>query len=93
MTTTAKRRRYAAVASIGSCVLCGEYGVQVSHSNMERGLGQKSAAHMTAALCTRCHSEIDNGRDLTQQERRGMHNRAIVLTHDRLIRAGKMGLL
>lgn len=82
-----------AVHSLEMCVLCGAYGIQWSHRNEGRGMGQKSAAHMTAALCPTCHHEIDNGSKLTQSERRALMDRAIVLTHDRLIQAGKLRLV
>jgi hypothetical protein len=64
--------------------------VQVAHSNRDRGMGQKSAAHMTAALCPECHHAIDNGKDLSRDERRAQMDRAIVLTHSRLIDAGQL---
>ena len=86
MTPIADRRWFEAVASIPACVLCGQFGVQVSHSNQVRGMGQKSAAWNTAALCPSCHSELDNGRTLKQSERRALHDHAIVRTHDWLIR-------
>lgn len=92
MSTAAERRWFAAVASLDACALCGAYGVQVAHSNRDRGMGQKAPAHMTAALCPACHHEIDNGRDLPQAERRALMDRAIVRTHDQLIRAGKLRL-
>lgn len=92
MTTAADRRWFAAVASLEFCRLCGDFGVQVAHRNEGRGLSQKSAAHLTAALCPTCHHEIDNGRDMERSERRARMDRAIVLTHDALIRAGKLRL-
>jgi hypothetical protein len=92
MTTAADRRWFEAVASLETCSLCGQYGVQVAHRNESRGLGQKSAAHMTAALCPACHHEIDNGPHLLQSERRARMDHAIVITHDRLVRAGKVRL-
>ena len=55
-------------------------------------MGQKSAAHMTAALCPECHHDCDNGKDWDQQTRRLMMANAIVLTHDALIRSGKLVL-
>lgn len=61
MSTTTERKWYAAVASLESCVLCGAYGVQVAHRNAGRGMGQKSKPWETAALCSRCHHELDNG--------------------------------
>jgi hypothetical protein len=92
MSSASEKRWFAAVASLENCVLCGRSGVQVSHSNMLRGMGQKSAEWNTAALCPDCHFEIDSGRDLGKSERRALHFRAITLTHDRLIRAGRLVL-
>ena len=84
MTAAADRRWFEAVASIECCVLCGQHGVQVAHSNRDRGMGQKSAAHL--------NHEIDNGKNLAREERRAQMDRAIVLTHDALIRAGRLVL-
>ncbi|MGN6312876.1 MAG: hypothetical protein ACTHMO_03840 [Rhodanobacteraceae bacterium] len=92
MSTAAARKWFEAVASLEYCVLCKRHGVQVSHSNMFRGKSQKSDAHNCAALCPQCHHAIDNGSDLSQLERRELHNRAIVLTHDALIRRGRLVL-
>lgn len=92
MSTAAERRWFQAVAALGECVLCNRWGVQVAHSNRDRGMGQKSLPHLTAALCPDCHHEIDNGKNLSRDERRALMDRAIVLTHDALIRAGKVRL-
>ena len=79
----------AAVGSIEFCVLCGSsHMLQVAHRNMGRGKGQKAPDHETARLCEKCHYEIDNGRDLSQLERRELMHRAIVLTHSILIQEG-----
>lgn len=93
MAKSSEKAWFAAVASIESCVLCGQRGVQVSHSNMFRGMGQKSKPWMTAALCPECHNEIDNGKNLSKLERRELHMRAIALTHDALIERNRIGLL
>lgn len=87
-----ERRWFEAVAEIESCVLCGQYGTQVAHRNEGRGMGQKSAPWMTAALCPTCHHDIDNGKVLSQNERRELSLRAVVRTHDALIRNGRMVL-
>lgn len=92
MSTAEERKWFAAVATIEDCVLCRAYGIQVAHSNQDRGMGQKSAPWMTAALCPREHHEIDNGKNLSREERRALMDRAIVLTHDRLIRDGLLVL-
>lgn len=93
MSTAAERKWFEAVASLETCALCGAHGVQVAHSNQDRGMGQKSPAWLTAPLCPECHFDIDNGRDLDQPTRRRLMDRAIVLTHDRLIRTGKLRLV
>ena len=82
------RRWFAAVASLELCVRCGAYGVQVSHRNQGRGLGQKTPPWRTAALCMQCHHAIDNGPDMTQAERRAAMNEAIEETHHRLAARG-----
>ena len=92
MSTTTERKWFEAVASLESCVLCGKFGVQVAHSNRDRGMGQKSAPYLTAALCPEHHYEIDSGKELDQAERRALMDRAIVLTHAGLIISGRMVL-
>ena len=92
MSTAEEKRWFAAMASLESCVLCTRSGVQVAHSNQDRGMGQKSAPWLTAALCPECHHEIDNHKNLVRAERRALMDRAIVKTHDLLIRAGRLGL-
>ncbi len=90
--TAIERRWYAAVAAIGSCVLCGQHGVQVAHQNEGRGVSQKSQPWQTAALCPECHHAIDNGADLSQAERRSMMRLARCRTLDRLIETGRVAL-
>lgn len=92
MSSAEEKRWFEAVGSLETCSLCGVYGIQVAHSNRDRGMGQKSKPWMTAALCRADHEAIDNGKHLVQAERRALMDRAIVLTHDRLIREGKLRL-
>lgn len=92
MSTAIEKKWFAAVASLEDCVLCLRNGVQVAHSNQDRGMAQKSAPWLTAALCPHCHNEIDNGKNLSRDERRALMDRAIVKTHDLLIRSGRMVL-
>lgn len=79
-----------AVREIECCVLCGEYGVQAAHRNEGKGTGLKVDDSLTAALCPECHSRIDNGKDMTRDERRSEMDRAIVLTLQRLSREGRL---
>ncbi|AMC37033.1 hypothetical protein VN23_09065 [Janthinobacterium sp. B9-8] len=69
-----------AVRSLEFCVLCGTHGVQAAHRNEGKGKSQKVDDALTAALCLKCHHEIDNGVHLSKEERRAMADRAIVLT-------------
>ncbi|WP_023640390.1 DUF1364 family protein [Dickeya zeae] len=80
----------AAVGSIQRCVLCGAWGTQVAHRNEGKGMGIKADDCATAALCTVCHTEIDNGKNLTREERRQQMDRAIVLT---VIQIARLGLV
>lgn len=92
MSTAVERRWFDAVASLETCVLCGRYGVQVAHQNEGRGMGQKSKPWQTAALCPECHQEIDNGRDMSQLERRDTMRTARLRTIDKLIETGRLVL-
>lgn len=92
MATAEEKRWFEAVASLEYCVLCNRYGVQVAHSNQDRGMGQKSPPCCTAAICPTCHGDIDNGSKLSQDERRRLLDRAIVLTHLALWQAGRLVL-
>lgn len=73
-------------------MLCGAYGVQAAHQNEGKGKGMKQDDCLTAALCPTCHSEIDQGRDLDREERRGMMSKAINLTLVALVKSGKVEL-
>lgn len=78
----------AAVGQIEQCVLCGNCGTQVAHRNEGKGMGLKTDDCATAALCVCCHTAIDNGKDLSREERRQLMDRAIVLTIIQIARRG-----
>jgi hypothetical protein len=65
------------------CHLC-----QTAHRNEGKGMGLKTPPYMTARICQECHHEIDNGKNLSRDERRAMIDKAIVLTHAWLIENG-----
>ncbi len=62
------------------CMRCGMEGfTQAAHSNqLEHGKGRgiKASDKYVAALCLKCHHEIDMGNKLTKQERKDEWNRA-----------------
>ena len=82
------KRWLAAVGQIECCVLCGGYGVQVAHRNEGKGMGQKVDDALTAALCVKCHQEIDAGKNMTREQRRALLDKAVVLTLKQLVRRG-----
>lgn len=86
--TYRNKKWLAAVGSLEQCVLCGAWGVQVAHRNEGKGIGLKVDDSLTAALCVGCHTEIDNGKDLSLGERRQLMDRAIVLTIKEITRRG-----
>lgn len=81
-----------AVREIDCCVLCGRYGVQAAHRNEGKGMGLKVDDCLTAALCPECHARIDNGRDMSRDERRAEMDRAIVLTLRELGRRERLAI-
>lgn len=91
--TYRSRKWLAAVGQVEQCVLCGAWGVQVAHRNESKGMALKVDDSLTAALCAKCHHEIDNGKGLSRDERRQMMDRAIVLTLMQLTRMGLVGVM
>lgn len=75
-----------AVASL-PCVFCGD-AAQAAHRNELKGMGLKTEDCLTAALCPRCHAEIDQGKSMLRETRRAEMDRAIVLTLRELVRKG-----
>ena len=62
------------LAKESPCQCCGmqDGTVVAAHSNQQRdgkGTGIKSSDAMIAYLCHNCHYKIDNGKDLSRQER------------------------
>lgn len=84
------RKWLAAVHQIECCVLCGKYGIQAAHRNFGKGMSQKTDDCLCAALCDECHRQIDNGGDMTRDERRALLDRAIC---DTIAQLARMGLI
>ena len=55
------------------CQICGIHGrTQAAHANWGvygKGMAQKAHDCFVAALCVDCHREIDQGKELTREER------------------------
>jgi hypothetical protein len=64
---------------------------EASHSNQSqhgKGKSVKASDIYTAALCKRCHSEIDQGRDMSKSDRITAWTSAWIKTVNALVRAG-----
>lgn len=80
------------VASL-PCMECGLEGhTQASHRNEGKAMGAKTSDALLAALCTGCHSWLDQGKDMTQAERRDFWNRACIKTYQALIESGQLAI-
>jgi len=82
-----------AVRSLEYCVICGAYGVEAAHRNRGKGASMKTSDCLTAALCRECHTNIDQGKTMTREERRTLLDHAIILTVEKLAQIGAVGVL
>jgi hypothetical protein len=69
------------------CMSCGtEDGTVVAaHRNEGKGMGIKVSDALVAALCVRCHYELDQGKSWTRDFRRAIWNQAYIKTMQYLI--------
>lgn len=77
------------------CQICGiqDGTVCAAHSNQQihgKGTGIKASDAMVAALCSKCHFAIDNGKTYAKDERKGIWDRAHQNTMRQLIETGKL---
>ena len=64
---------------------CQHCGIQseticAAHRNEGKSMGAKTSDALVAALCFECHFKLDNGKELTKEDRRDMWNRAYIGT-------------
>lgn len=67
--------------------------VVAAHSNWAedgKGMGIKAHDYKIAALCFRCHMELDQGSQMSKDERKKMWQNAHNKTIDWLFRTGKL---
>lgn len=81
-----------AVRMIPFCVRCQRYdgGGDAAHRNEGKAMASKVDDCLTARLCRACHMEIDQGKNMSRDERRAELDRCIVLTLLELVRDGKV---
>jgi hypothetical protein len=69
---------------------------QASHSNQledGKGMGIKADDCFTAAICMKCHAEIDQGKTYTKDVRKAVWDKAHKRTMAELFRRGKLKVL
>ena len=74
------------------CQCCGAGGmVQAAHTNWGGGKcrGVKADDNLVAALCLKCHYDIDQGAHMTKEERQKMWHKAHLKTIELLISRGE----
>lgn len=81
-----RNKKLLSLARDQACVMCGcqDGTVVAAHSNLSehgKGMGLKAHDGMTAWLCYRCHTELDNGSSMTRDERRLFILEAICKTY------------
>lgn len=69
------------------CMNCGQIDgtVCAAHRNQGKGMGMKVSDALVAAMCHRCHTELDNGNSYSRDERRDCWNQAYIKTMQYLI--------
>ena len=76
------------------CQACGREGfTQAAHANMGKGMGIKVSDALVAALCTKCHSELDSGGKMSKVARREFEAEMVLKTYVALIESGVIGVL
>jgi hypothetical protein len=69
------------------CQACGSGNmVQAAHTNWGggKGRGVKADDNLVAALCLKCHYDIDQGKDMSKEERQEMWEQAHIATVKKL---------
>jgi hypothetical protein len=69
-----RNKKLLEIVRVCPCQICGRQDgtVVAAHSNQQRdgkGMGLKAHDYRIAALCFTCHSEIDQGKTLSKQEK------------------------
>ena len=69
------------------CQACGSgHMVQAAHTNWGggKGRGVKADDNLVAALCLKCHYDIDQGKELSKEDRQKMWEQAHIATVKKL---------
>jgi hypothetical protein len=75
------------------CAACGVEGQSVAaHRNEGKGMGLKVSDALTAPLCFKCHFNLDQGKEMSREERRDFWNRAYINNIQKMIETGDLKL-
>ena len=89
-TTYVRSKQFLRLVAELECQSCGAYPSQAAHSNWHnKGMGIKASDIHVAALCLRCHWEIDQGNKLSKEERKAKWLDAYRNTIDTMQKRGK----
>ena len=72
------------------CQHCGAEGTQAAHRNQGKGIGIKTSDALVVALCPACHTRLDQGRDLSKEDRRAFWDDAYIRQMQFLIENGNL---
>jgi cytochrome c553 len=82
-----------AVATL-ACMNCGlEGSTQAAHANQGKGGAIKSSDARIAALCVRCHADLDQGGTMTKTDRRAFEDEMVLKTYIALMESGKLEVI
>jgi hypothetical protein len=71
----------------GSC-FCEDGTVVAAHRNQGKGMGIKVSDALVASLCFKCHAYLDQGKEMSREERRDFWNQAYINTMQAMIERG-----
>lgn len=78
------------------CVNCENWYSQAAHANLQefgKGMGTKASDAAIMALCPVCHTSLDQGKDMSKQQRRDMQFECIAKTYVQLMEQGLIVVL
>lgn len=89
-TTYLRSKQFLRLVAELECQSCGAYPSQAAHSNWHnKGMGIKASDIHVAALCLKCHWEIDQGNKLSKEERKAKWTKAWKSTIETMKNRGK----
>lgn len=91
---TFRSRKLLDLARDQACVMCGrnDGSTVAAHRNHGKGMAMKAPDYAVAWLCHGCHAELDQGKDMTRDERRAFWLEAHARTVAQWFEQGKVAI-